>query len=98
MSGVLCTMAIHMMKQKEKSYIPPVQTNHVSASIYTKIYLSNIKIKRIILVYSKLLCSQGIGRISVSDKLKCFGSFTIFLKAIRIAKIQGPTPRLSETL
>ena len=52
-------------------------------------------------VFSKLLCELHCGKrvsaVAVRNKLKVFRQFLRPRKAMRIARIQGPTPRLSDT-
>ena len=59
--------------------------------------LSDLKDK----IFAKLLCelygSKGIGTVAVSDELEVFREFLKSWKAMRMARIQGPTPRLSDT-
>ena len=52
-------------------------------------------------IFAEFLCEfhsgKGISTVSVSNKFKVFRKLFEILEAIRIARMQGPTPRLSDT-
>ena len=60
-------------------------------------YLSDFKLKFFTKLVEELLRCKRVGTIAVTIKRKFFGSSVKWRKAILMARMQGPTPRLSDT-
>lgn len=59
-------------------------------------HLCDVKFKLFAVLAEKLMGGERISAVSVSNKTEVFWKFFRCRNAIRIAKIQGPTPRLSD--